>query len=57
MVILDSDHTRDHVLRELELYAPFVTQGCYLVVEDTNVNGHLSSRASAPARWRPSPTS
>jgi cephalosporin hydroxylase len=35
MVVLDSMHTADHVLRELELYSPFVTQGCYLVVFDT----------------------
>ena len=35
MVVLDSMHTADHVLRELELYSPLVTQGCYLVVFDT----------------------
>jgi cephalosporin hydroxylase len=35
MVILDSNHTLDHVARELELYSPLVTQGCYLVVFDT----------------------
>jgi cephalosporin hydroxylase len=35
MVILDSDHTHEHVLRELELYSPLVSRGGYVVVFDT----------------------
>lgn len=35
MVILDSDHDKDHVLSELEAYGPMVTEDCYLIVEDT----------------------
>jgi cephalosporin hydroxylase len=37
MVILDSNHTHEHVRRELELYAPLVTRGSYLIVFDTVV--------------------
>ena len=35
LVVLDSNHTHAHVLRELQLYSPLVTKGSYLTVFDT----------------------
>ena len=35
LVCLDSCHTHEHVLRELDLYSSFVSKGSYLIVFDT----------------------
>jgi len=35
MILLDSHHTEQHVLEELEKYSPFVRSGSYVVVFDT----------------------
>jgi len=49
MVCLDSNHTHDHVLKEMELYAPLVSVDSYLVVFDTIVedlpDNYLPGRA------------
>jgi len=37
LVVLDSNHTHEHVLKELKLYASFVSKDSYLVVFDTVV--------------------
>lgn len=34
LVVLDSAHTYDHVMKELELYSPIVSLGSYIVVTD-----------------------
>lgn len=48
MVVLDSDHRRAHVAAELTAYAPLVTPGSYLVVEDTNLSAVLPEFGPGP---------
>ncbi|MDP2999402.1 MAG: CmcI family methyltransferase [Bryobacterales bacterium] len=38
LVTLDSDHSARHVLNELKSYAPMVSPGSYLIVEDTHID-------------------
>jgi len=52
MVFLDSNHTHQHVLDELELYAPLVSSGSYCVVFDTIVE-HLPKSAFMDRPWGP----
>lgn len=65
LVILDSNHTHDHVLAELEAYAGLVTSGSYCIVQDTGIEaapvgafpdrswGRGNSPLSAVTAWLP----
>jgi len=48
LVTLDSNHSMQHVLNELHAYAPLVTKGCYLVVEDTHIDGVPTQPGAGP---------
>jgi len=50
MLLLDSNHTHDHVYQELCLYAPLVTKGQYLIVSDTIVED-IPEQSHRPRPW------
>ena len=52
LVLLDSNHSGDHVLAELEAYAPLTTVGSYCVVFDTVIED-LPPESSADRPWGP----
>ena len=51
LVILDSDHTRAHVARELEVYAPLITPGSYLIATD-GITRDLADVPRASKEWK-----
>lgn len=46
LVTLDADHSKEFVLKELNLYSPFVSLGSYIVVQDTHLGGHPNDHFS-----------
>ena len=50
LVVLDSNHTKDHVLGELHAYGPLVTKGSYIVAMD-GIMGDLVGAPRAGADW------
>src|SRR4030095_13039045 len=51
IICLDSNHTHEHVLRELELYSPFVSLNSYIVVFDTIVEDLPEGYFSQKRPW------
>lgn len=52
MVIIDNDHSRNHVRHELECYAPLVTPGSYRLVQDGVIDILPILRAGRPGPLR-----
>tara|TARA_Y100000389_G_scaffold125116_1_gene122463 strand:+ start:1892 stop:2641 length:750 start_codon:yes stop_codon:yes gene_type:complete len=52
LVILDSHHTHDHVLKELDLYSKFVKKNNYIICGDTIVE-FIPKQKHRPREWGP----
>src|SRR5262249_4422712 len=50
LVILDSNHSRNHVIDELEAYAPLVTPGSYIVATD-GIMADVAGRPGSQPDW------
>ena len=50
MVVLDSGRSTEHVLAELRAYAPLVSPGCYLIVEDTIIGDEIVGEVTTAPR-------
>lgn len=53
LVVLDSNHTHEHVLSELNAYAPLVSPGSYCVVMDTLVEDMPAHLSTSDRPWGP----
>jgi cephalosporin hydroxylase len=51
LVLLDSDHSKQHVFNEMNAYGPMVTKGSYMIVQDTDINGHPVRPDFGPGPW------
>jgi len=52
LIILDSFHTHEHVLKELRLYSQFVGKGYYIVCSDTIIED-IPVQKHRPRPWGP----
>lgn len=51
LVLLDSHHSKAHVLAELEAYAPLVSRGSYVIAMDGGIMGLVPGEPRAGADW------
>ncbi|HEY2235391.1 MAG TPA: CmcI family methyltransferase [Candidatus Angelobacter sp.] len=50
-VILDSDHSKEHVFAEMVSLRDILVAGDYMIVEDSNINGHPVLRSFGPGPY------